>query len=108
MLPICPMCMGYLLIHKNNDKYRKCITCGYCKEIRLMSTDWTDPTSIVTEHFTVNDCLMLHSWNRLATEADGANFDKLLVLCQVLEKVRDILNCPMNIHCMYRSPKYNL
>lgn len=52
---------------------------------------------------------MLHSsWNRLATEADGADFDKLTALCQVLEQVRAALNCPMNVHCMFRSKDYNI
>jgi hypothetical protein len=70
--------------------------------------DWTNPSDQVTEHFTVNDCLMLHSWNRLATEADGADFDKLTTLCQKLEDVRTALNCPMSIHCIFRSTAYNL
>jgi hypothetical protein len=70
--------------------------------------DWTDGTQQVTEHFTVNDALMLHNWNRLATEADGADFDKLTALCNMLEKVREQLGCPMTIHCVYRSPEYNL
>lgn len=73
-----------------------------------MSIDWTNPTAQVTEHFTVNDCLMLHSWNRLATEADGANFDQLITLCNKLEEVRIILNCSMNVHCMFRSKEYNI
>jgi len=70
--------------------------------------DWTNGSEQVTEHFTVNDCLMLHEWNRLATEADGANFDYLAALCQKLEEVRTALGCPMNVHCMFRSTAYNL
>lgn len=70
--------------------------------------DWTSGNSAVTDHFSVNDCLMLHEWNRLATETDGANFDKLTALCQVLEQVRSVLGCPMNVHCMFRSTAYNL
>jgi hypothetical protein len=70
--------------------------------------DWTNKDDKVTPHFTVGDALMLHSWGRLATEADGADFDKLTTLCQKLEEVRDALGCPINIHCMFRSPQYNL
>lgn len=70
--------------------------------------DWTNPEDKVTEHFTVRDCLYLHNWGRLATEEDGADFDKLTELCFVLEKVRDVLGCPMNVHCMFRSASYNL
>jgi len=69
--------------------------------------DWTNPQDQVTEHFTVFDALMLHSWNRLATEDDGADFDKLQTLCNKLEEVRAILACPMNVHCMFRSQDYN-
>jgi hypothetical protein len=70
--------------------------------------DWTDKTANVTEHFTVGDCLTLHNWNRLATESDGADVDKLTTLCQSLEQVRSILGCPINVHCMFRSKAYNL
>jgi hypothetical protein len=73
----------------------------------MSDIDWTTGNSQVTEHFTVNDCLMLHSWNRLATEEDGADFDKLLILCQKLEEVRDALGSPMNVHCIFRSQDYN-
>lgn len=70
--------------------------------------DWANPKDKVTDHFTVNDCLILHSWNRLATENDGADFDKLQTLCNKLEEVRSILNCPMNVHCIFRSKEYNI
>jgi hypothetical protein len=72
-----------------------------------MAVDWTNGKSQVTEHFNVNDCLMLHSWNRLATEADGADFDKLTALCNKMEEVRAILGVPINVHCMLRSVAYN-
>jgi hypothetical protein len=70
--------------------------------------DWTNPDHQVTPHFTVSDALMLHNWNRLATVADGADYTKLTTLCQMLETVRTALNCPMNVHCCFRSPAYNL
>lgn len=72
--------------------------------------DWTNPKCHVTEHFTVEDACMLHSWNRLATEKDG--FDdamkaKLIVVCQKMEEVRAALGCPIKVHCMFRSQEYN-
>lgn len=69
--------------------------------------DWTNGSCQVTEHFNVNDCLMLHADKRLATEADGADLDKLVVLCNTMEQVRSILGCPMNVHCCFRSVAYN-
>ena len=70
--------------------------------------DWTNGSEQVTDHFTVADCLTLHEWNRLATDADGADFDRLITLCQKLEEVRTSLGCPMNVHCIFRSKAYNI
>jgi hypothetical protein len=67
--------------------------------------DWTDENCQVTSHFTVKDCIYLHQWNKLAE--DGYDPDKLIRLCQMLETIRAILGCPMNIHSIYRSPEYN-
>lgn len=69
--------------------------------------NWTNMDENVTENFTVRDCLMLHSYNRLATAQDGADFDKLVDLCNKMEEVRNILACSVNVHCMYRSEAYN-
>jgi hypothetical protein len=69
--------------------------------------DWTNSSDQVTEHFSVGDALTLHAENRLATEADGADFDKLTTLCQKMEEIRDALGCPINVHCMFRSQAYN-
>lgn len=70
--------------------------------------DWTNPDCQVTDHFTVRDCLWLHSWGRLATEEDGADFAALEALCQVLERVRNVIDCAMNVHCIFRSTQYNI
>ncbi len=72
--------------------------------------DWTSPKCNITEHFTVEDACMLHSYNRLANEMDGLNDlmkNLLIALCQKMEQVRAILNCPIDVHCMYRSEAYN-
>jgi hypothetical protein len=75
-----------------------------------MEIDWTDATCQITPHFTVGDAITLHTWGRLATADDGLTddlCDQLVLLCQALEQVRDILGCPMNVHCMLRTVAYN-
>ncbi len=72
--------------------------------------DWANGDAQVTDHFTVADCLTLHAWNRLATESDGVTDDTksyMVSLCQKMEEVRSVLGCPINVHCIYRSPDYN-
>ena len=72
--------------------------------------DWTSPDCKVTEHFTVADACMLHSWNRLANDMDGFNDaakEKIKTLCQKMEEIRTFLGCPIAVHCMFRSQQYN-
>jgi hypothetical protein len=72
--------------------------------------DWISPDSKVTEHFTVADACMLHGWNRLANETDGFTDlmkNNMITLCQKMEEIRAFLNCPMTVHCMFRSQQYN-
>lgn len=72
--------------------------------------DWSNPKCPVTEHFTVADACMLHSWNRLANEADGfdnAAKEKIIAVCKKMEEIRAFLGCPITVHCMFRSQKYN-
>jgi Peptidase M15 len=71
---------------------------------------WDDPLCAITPHFMVGDAIALHSWNRLANESDGLTDDgkaKLVVLCNKMEEIRKILGCPISVHCMFRSQKYN-
>jgi hypothetical protein len=72
--------------------------------------NWESATCNITQHFLVGDAIALHSWNRLATAEDGLTEDgkaKLVVLCNKMEEIRKILNCPITVHCMFRSQKYN-
>jgi hypothetical protein len=72
--------------------------------------DWTSPDSHITEHFTVADGCMLHSWNRLANEMDGFNDaakQNIIALCNKMEVIRTLLGCPITVHCMFRSQQYN-
>jgi Peptidase M15 len=75
-----------------------------------MDIDWTDGTVQITDHFTVADAITLHSWNRLANDTDGLTDEgktALVALCQKMEEVRTLLDCPINVHCMFRSQDYN-
>lgn len=72
--------------------------------------DWSNPNSSITQHFTVGNALMLHQWNRIATEKDGVTPEvqsNIKALCEKLEQVMQILGCGMNIHCIFRSVEYN-
>lgn len=75
--------------------------------------DWSNPNEHVTTHFTVRDACMLHALNRLGLVSEGMDTAKLVVLCQKMEEIRALLSaalgkdCPINVHCMYRSPDYN-
>lgn len=35
MRPICEICHAYMLIHEQTPKFRKCRSCGFCKEIHM-------------------------------------------------------------------------
>lgn len=72
--------------------------------------NWEDESCKVTPNFSVRECLRLPQWNRLADETDGLNDDikgNLVILCEVLEKVRAVLQTPIHVHCMYRPARYN-
>lgn len=75
-----------------------------------VSIDWNNPKCPITQHFTVEDACMLHSWNRLANESDGLDDQmkaKLVILCKKMEEIRAFLGCSMNVHCIFRSQQYN-
>lgn len=69
--------------------------------------DWTNPGDMVSKYFSVQNCLLLHDWNRLATLEDGYDSNQLIILCSKLDQVREIIGFPMNIHCIFRSQAYN-
>ncbi len=73
--------------------------------------DWTDPLAQITPHFTVGEMIVLHAWDRLATDVEDGLTDQvkknLVDLCQRMEKVRMALGCGLNVHCGFRSVKYN-
>lgn len=73
--------------------------------------DWTDPTSLVTPHFSVHNMLFLPQWNRLANESDGLDDDvkaNLIDLANRMETVRESLGGnPIRVHCCLRPTLYN-
>lgn len=72
--------------------------------------NWESASCNISPHFLVGDAIALHSWDRLATAEDGLTDEgkaKLVVLCNKMEEIRKILACPITVHCMYRSQKYN-
>lgn len=74
------------------------------------SIDWTNTDFAITEHFSVGEALTLHAWNRLANENDGTTDtvkQNIYDLCTKLEAVRNILNSPILVHCIFRSVDYN-
>lgn len=71
-----------------------------------MSIDWKDPKCHVTPHFTVHDACWLPSWGKLHYPTPEEQ-DSLVVMCQLMERVRALLGKPINVHCMIRPAAYN-
>ena len=72
--------------------------------------DWTDGKSMVSKHFSVKEAITLHSWDRLANEADGLTEEvklQIVKLCKIMDEVRDAIGVPMSVHCIFRSVQYN-
>jgi len=66
-----------------------------------MTTNWNDPTSLVSQHFTVRECTYLPSWGvcHLPTAIEKSNLTRMAL---VLDKVRDIVGKPIKIHVWIR------
>lgn len=76
-----------------------------------MPIDWTDPNCMVSDHFSVKDCLWLGRLNRLATELDGLTReikDRLIETCEMAENIRSVLDRPLRVTSMYRPPEYSV
>jgi Peptidase M15 len=72
--------------------------------------DWSNPDSMVSKYFSVQNCLFLPTWGRMATEADGLNDEvknNLINLCTKMDEIKEFLGCGLNIHCIYRPPAYS-
>jgi hypothetical protein len=80
-------------------------------EVSVSSIDWENINSKITDHFTVEDALWLHKWNRLANEFDGLTdelYADLIDTFNMAEDVRDLLDSPMKITSGFRPPTYSI
>jgi hypothetical protein len=80
------------------------------KPVETVKIDWARASTMLSQHFCVGEMIALHAWDRLATEEDGLTDEvkaNLLRLCGIMEKIRTILSCSINVHCGFRSVKYN-
>lgn len=107
---ICTICKAWMGIHPKLNDYRKCLSCGFTRMEKPM-IDWTDPKCKITAHFTVHEAIYLPTWERMANESDGLTEEiknNLVNLFTIMEKIRDVLGCPINVHCTYRPGPYSV
>jgi hypothetical protein len=75
-------------------------------DLLLRSTNWSDPKSQVTTHFTVHDATYLPTWGVYHTPS-SIERAAILDLCVRLETVRALFGSPINVDCMIRPNKAN-
>lgn len=65
------------------------------------TVDWSNPTSKISEHFTVKDALWLPSWQvmHIPSEEEKSN---ILKHAKNMDKIRDFLGTPIRVHCWLR------
>lgn len=63
--------------------------------------DWSNHKSMLSKHFTVGEALYLPSWKvyHIPSEDEKAN---LLRHAQNMDKIREFLGVPLNVHCWIR------
>jgi hypothetical protein len=63
--------------------------------------DWTDPKAKISEYFTVKEALWLPSWQTMHSPTEE---EKLTILnhSKNMDKVREILGVPIQVHCWIR------
>jgi hypothetical protein len=64
-------------------------------------TDWTDPKSKISNHFTVKEALWLPSWQVMHIPSEDEKVN-ILKHAQNMDKVRDFLGVSLNVHCWLR------
>jgi hypothetical protein len=64
-------------------------------------TDWNDPNSMVSAHFSVRECTWLPSWGvcHIPTDAEKANLTRM---AQKMDQVRAIVGKPIKVHVWIR------
>jgi hypothetical protein len=73
--------------------------------------DWNTPDEKISKYFTIREALFLPSWGRLATCSDGLSDDvssAITAFAQIdMDRIRDYIGLPIEVHCWYRPVKYN-
>jgi hypothetical protein len=71
-----------------------------------MSIDWSDPSAMVSQHFSVKECTYLPSWNCYHSPSDEEKVN-IINMAQKMDKVRDVLGKPINVHVWIRPAVLN-
>lgn len=68
-----------------------------------------DPNSKASTYFTWEELLWLPKWDRLASkiELNKQILNNLQQFAIRMDRVREIIGSPINVHCCYRPPLYN-
>lgn len=71
-----------------------------------MAINWNNPESKITPNFTVHEATFLPSWkiHHIPNEDEKLN---ILETAKAMEKIRDFLKTPINIHCWIRPNSVN-
>ena len=73
--------------------------------------DWTNPSSKISQFFTVKDALMLREWGRLADDRDGLTDEiksNILKTAKKLDTIRLFINKPIFVKSWLRPSEYNV
>lgn len=68
--------------------------------------DWTNPSSKISDHFTVKDALFLPSWGICHTPSEEEKTN-ILKQAKKMDMIRDVLNVAIIVHCWIRPIKVN-
>lgn len=76
----------------------------------MSEVDWSNPESMISQHFSVHEALYLPSIARQANEADGLNDSvksEIIRLAGLVDIVCNRLEIKAVVHCWYRPRGYN-
>lgn len=71
-----------------------------------MTIDWTNPKAKISKHFTVKEACWLPSWSAMHQPSDQEKVN-ILKMAETMDKIRELVNAPINIHCWIRPGKAN-
>jgi uncharacterized protein YcbK (DUF882 family) len=67
---------------------------------------WTQPSCKISKYFTVKDALYLPRWQKMYLPSKE-EMASILKMAEVMDKIRDFVKAPINVHCWTRSLSYN-